>query len=62
MSTPLEAGVTVDGGVGQLTDEVLGRVVEIVRPHRMDGHGEAWATLCARRDKIAEWVTAGVAG
>lgn len=35
----IEVGVTVDGGVGQLTDEVLGRVVEIVRPHRTDGHG-----------------------
>ena len=58
----IEVGVTVDGGVEQLTDEVLGRVVEIVRPHRTDGHGEAWATLVARRDKVAEWVTAGVAG
>lgn len=30
-------------------DVVLGRVVEIVRPHRADGHGEAWAMLVARR-------------
>src|SRR3954454_150874 len=58
----IEAGVTLDGGVEQLTDEVLGRVVEIVRPHRTDGHGEAWATLVAHRDKLAEWVAAGVAG
>jgi len=58
----LEAGVTADGGVGQLTDLTLGRVVEIVRPHRTDGHGEAWATLVARRDKVEGWVTAGVAG
>ena len=58
----IEAGVIADGGVEQLTDEVLGRVVEIVRPHRMDGHGEAWATLVARRPKLEEWVTAGVAG
>jgi transposase len=58
----IEAGVTVDGGVEQLTDEVLGRVVEIVRPHRADGHGQAWATLNARRDKVEGWVTAGVAG
>jgi transposase len=55
----IEAGVTVDGGVEQLTDEVLGRVVEIVRPHRADGHGQAWATLNARRDKVEGWVTAG---
>lgn len=58
----IEVGVTVDGGVGQLTDEVLGRVVEIVRPHRTDGHGQAWATLAARRDKVEAWVNAGVAG
>ena len=58
----IEGGVTADGGVGQLTDEVLGRVVEIVRPHRMDGHGQAWAALVTRRDKVEGWVTAGVAG
>jgi hypothetical protein len=37
----IEVGVTVEGGVVQLTDLVLGQVVEIVRPHRTDGHGEA---------------------
>lgn len=58
----IEAGVSADGGVEQLTDEVLGRVVEIVRPHRTDGHGQAWATLNAKRDKVEAWVTAGVAG
>lgn len=58
----IEAGVTVDGGVGQLTDEVLGRVVEIVRPHRTDGHGQAWAALAERRDKLKGWVSADVAG
>ena len=58
----IEAGVTVDGGVGQLTDLALGMVVEIVRPHRSDGHGEAWSTLADRRDKVEAWVTAGVAG
>lgn len=58
----VEAGVVVDGGVEQLTDEVLGRVVEIVRPHRVDGHGEGWATLVAHRDRIEGWVAAGVAG
>ena len=58
----IEVGVTMEGGVEQLTDEVLGRVVELVRPHRTDGHGEAWATLVARRDKVEAWVNAGVAG
>jgi hypothetical protein len=59
----LAAGVTADGGVVQLTDEVLGAVVEIVRPHRGDGHhGETWAALVARRDQIAGWVKSDVAG
>ena len=58
----IEAGVTGDGGVEQLTDVVLGRVVEMVRPHRADGHGGAWAALAVHRDRLEEWVTAGVAG
>ncbi len=58
----IEAGVTVDGGVEQLTDMTLGRVVEIVRPHRVDGHGEAWAVLADRRPQVEAWVTVGVAG
>src|SRR3954452_768934 len=59
----IEAGVVAEGGVGQLTDEVLGAVVELVRPHRTDGHhGEAWVALVARRDQIEAWVTADVAG
>ena len=58
----LDAGVSVGGGVSQLTDVVLGRVVEIVRPHRVDGHGLAWAVLAARRDQIEGWVNGGVAG
>jgi transposase len=58
----IEVGVSIDGGVGQLTDVTLGQVVEVVRPHRIDGHGAAWAMLVARRDKVDGWVTAGVAG
>lgn len=58
----IEAGVTVDGGVEQLDDLTLGRVVEIVRPHRSDGHGHAWAALVATRDTIEAWVAGGVAG
>src|SRR3954465_10203724 len=55
----IDAGVTADGGVEQLTDLTLGQVVEIVRPHRADGHhGEAWVALVVRRDQIAKWVKA----
>jgi transposase len=58
----IEAGVIADCGVAQLTDEVLGRVVELVRPHRIDGHGHSWAALDAKRDKVEAWVAQGVAG
>jgi hypothetical protein len=59
----IAAGVTAGGDVGQLSDVVLAAVVERVRPHRVDGHhGEAWAALVARRDQIAKWVKADVAG
>ncbi|MGI8756828.1 MAG: hypothetical protein ACR2MB_13415 [Acidimicrobiales bacterium] len=34
-------GLRRDGGEGQLCDEFMGSVVEAVRPHRSDGHGEA---------------------
>ncbi len=34
--------------------------MEIVRPHRVDGHGHAWAALAARRDQIETWVKAGL--
>ena len=40
-------GLDRDGGVEQLTDVFVGLVVEAVRPHRCDGHGEAWRLLAA---------------
>src|SRR5215213_4020140 len=35
-------GLARDGGEGQLTDELIGSVVEAVRPHRSDGDGAPW--------------------
>jgi transposase len=52
------AGVVRDGGEMQLSDELLGSVVEVVRPHRTDGHGEAWRVLGAHHERIAAWVKA----
>jgi transposase len=52
------AGLDRGGGEDQLTDELLGAVVEVVRPHRTDGHGQAWRTLGGQHDQIAEWVKA----
>jgi hypothetical protein len=40
----------------QLTDELIGQVCERVRPHRRDGHGEAWATLGANHDQLKTWL------
>ena len=48
------AGLLRDGGEGQLTDELIGQVVSVVRPVRPDGHGQGWAELEARREQIAE--------
>jgi hypothetical protein len=50
------AGVVREGGLGQLTDEVIGQVVGAVRPARAGGHGQAWEALEAEREQVSEWV------
>jgi transposase len=50
------AGVVREGGLGQLTDEVIGQVVAAVRPARAAGHGAGWEALEAEREQISEWV------
>ena len=45
-------GLDRDGGETQLTDELIARVCEAVRPSRSDGHGGAWGTLTAHHDEI----------
>jgi hypothetical protein len=52
------AGVVAGGGEAQLSDELIGQVVEAVRPHRVDGHGQAWRVLGQNHDQIMEWVEA----
>jgi nucleoside phosphorylase len=49
-------------GVEQLTDTFVGLVVEAVRPHRCDGHGEAWRLLVARHNEIKAWLDADLTG
>jgi transposase len=49
------AGATRGGDAGQFSDELIGRVVEAVRPHRTDGHGDAWRVVGAHHDRIAGW-------
>jgi len=51
-------GLVRDGSEEQLTDALVGMVVEAVRPHRTDGHGGSWRLLAANHDQIAEWVGA----
>ena len=51
-----EAGLVRDGGEQQLTDELIGQVVEAVRPARSGGHGAAWELLEGQRGQIVEWV------
>jgi len=35
------AGLVRDGGEGQLSDELIGVVIAVVRPERSQGHGQA---------------------
>ena len=56
IAAAVELGVDRDGGEGQLSDELIGQVVERVRPHRPDGHGEAWRVLLGEEERIKAWV------
>lgn len=55
-----ELGLSREGGEEQLTDSLLGSVVEAVRPHRFDGHGESWRKLSGHHDQIQEWLDSGL--
>lgn len=50
------AGITPERGDGQLTDEVLGVVVSVVRPDRPRGTGAAWEAIAAQREQIQAWL------
>jgi transposase len=60
VNAAVELGLARDDGEGQLTDELIGSVVEVVRPHRRDGHGEGWALLVANHTQITDWLDADV--
>jgi transposase len=60
VTAAIAAGLSREGGEKQLTDELIGQVVSVVRPARPDGHGLGWAELEARREQIAKWVAGGV--
>src|SRR5215470_9419028 len=54
------AGLDRDGGAGQLTDELVGQVAQVVRPARPGGHGLGWEQLEACQGKIQTQVKAGL--
>ena len=53
-------GLDRDGGEDQLTDELIGGVVEAVRPSRPRGRGAAWEACQAHRGEIEGWLDDGV--
>ena len=60
VTAAVAAGLSRGGGDEQLTDELIGQVVSVVRPVRPDGHGQGWAELEGRQEEIAAWVKGGV--
>jgi transposase len=56
VAAAVELGLVRDGGEEQLSDQFVGSVVEAVRPHRGDGHGEAWRLLVANHQLIDGWL------
>jgi len=60
VAAAVEAGLARDGGAGQLTDELVGQVAQVVRPVRPGGHGQAWEQLEACQEQIEGWVRAGL--
>jgi hypothetical protein len=56
VAAAVELGLVRDGGEGQLSDEFVGSVVEAVRPHRVDGRGEAWRLLAANHKLVQDWL------
>jgi len=53
------AGLTRDAGVEAVTDELVGSVLDAVRPARPNGHGASWELLLAHEEQIQGWVTGG---
>jgi transposase len=50
------AGLNREAGGEAITDELVGAVVEAVRPARPNGHGASWDLLLEREEQITGWV------
>jgi hypothetical protein len=52
----VELGVVRECGLEQLSDELIGAVINAVRPERSQGHGAAWDRLLPVEEEILGWV------
>jgi len=52
----VKLGVVRECGLEQLSDELIGALINAVRPERAQGHGVAWERLLAVEDEIVGWV------
>jgi len=50
------AGLTRQAGGDQITDELLGQIVDAVRPARPGGHGQSWQVLLDKKTEIEGWL------
>ena len=50
------AGLSRDVGAEAVTDDLVGLVVEAVRPVRPNGHGASWERLLGHEEQIRGWV------
>jgi hypothetical protein len=50
------AGLSRDDGLEGVTDDLVGLVVEAVRPARPNGHGSSWQALLGYEEQIRGWV------
>ena len=53
----VEAGLVRECGLEQVTDELIGVVINAVRPERRTGHGQAWDRLLPVEEEIRGWVS-----
>lgn len=49
-----KAEFRAEGGEAQITDELIGKLVDAVRPVRPQGHGESWDLLLAHREFLKQ--------
>lgn len=50
------AGLVREAGTAAVSDELVGLVVESVRPARPGGHGLAWEMLLGHEEQVRSWV------